>query len=156
LGTEVFGTTGVHPQRKHILPGQPGSAIRFEKNGRKSWRPNSWHIYIHYFFIKDRLESDGFTVKYCPTEQMLADFFTKPLQGNLFRRLREVIMGRKHINTLKHFTSTKSQERVGEDNIPRESETTANICKTDAKTLRPHTRRMRTYAQVARTQPRRE
>jgi hypothetical protein len=46
---------------------------------------------------------------------MLADFFTKPLQGNLFGRLREVIMGRKHIDTLKEFTSAKSQERVEKD-----------------------------------------
>jgi hypothetical protein len=32
------------------------SAIRFEKNGKKSCGPNSRHIDIRYFFIKDRLE----------------------------------------------------------------------------------------------------
>jgi hypothetical protein len=133
------------------------SAIRFQKNGRKSCGSNSRHIDIRYFFIKDRLETDKFTVEYCPTEQMLADFFTKPLQGNLFRRLREVIMGRKHIDTLKDFTSAKSQERVGEDNVPVENETKADVRRTDAKMFRPlTTRRIRTYAQVAKTQPRRE
>ena len=43
---------------------------------------------------------------------MIADFFTKPLQGNLFRRLREVIMGWKHIDTLKDMTPPASKERV--------------------------------------------
>jgi hypothetical protein len=33
-------------------------------------------------------------VTHCPTEQMLADFFTKPSQGSLFRKFRDVIMGR--------------------------------------------------------------
>jgi hypothetical protein len=64
------------------------SAIGFEKNGRKSCGPNSIHIDIRYFFIKDRLGIEDITVEYYPTtEHMLADFFTKPLQGNLFRRL---------------------------------------------------------------------
>ena len=32
-------------------------------------------------------------LKYCPTEHMLADIFTKPLQGKLFFRLRDIILG---------------------------------------------------------------
>jgi hypothetical protein len=31
-------------------------------------------------------------VKYCPTEEMVSDFFTKPLQGTLFWRLRSITM----------------------------------------------------------------
>jgi hypothetical protein len=31
---------------------------------------------------------------------MLADFFTKPLQGTLFRKLRAVVMGHAHVRTL--------------------------------------------------------
>jgi hypothetical protein len=69
------------------------STIRFAKNGRKSCGPNSRHIDIRYFFIKDRLGLEDTDVQYCPTEQMLADFYTKPLQGNLFRKFRAVIMG---------------------------------------------------------------
>ena len=30
---------------------------------------------------------------YCPTESMIADYFTKPLQGALFFKLRDAIMG---------------------------------------------------------------
>jgi hypothetical protein len=31
-------------------------------------------------------------VEYCPTGDMVADFCTKPLQGSLFRRLRDMIL----------------------------------------------------------------
>lgn len=48
-----------------------------------------------------------------PTEQMLADIFTKPLQGSLFRKFKDIIMGQKHINTLKTSAMSPSQERVG-------------------------------------------
>jgi hypothetical protein len=88
------------------------STIRFEKNGRKSCRPNSRHIDIRYFWIKDRLGLENMTVVYCPTEQMLADFFTKPLRGSLYRRLKAVVMGHKHIDTLKEFPPVAPQERV--------------------------------------------
>ena len=90
------------------------STIRFEKNGRKSCGPNSRHIDIRYFFIKDRLENDGFEVVHCPTWRMLADFFTKPLQGNLFRKLRAVIMGHAHIDSLIEAPPHAAQEHVGE------------------------------------------
>jgi hypothetical protein len=30
----------------------------------------------------------------CPTKEMVADFWTKPLQGSHFRKLRDYIMGR--------------------------------------------------------------
>ena len=31
-------------------------------------------------------------LQYCPTADMIADFFTKPLQGRLFRKLRAFIL----------------------------------------------------------------
>jgi hypothetical protein len=46
---------------------------------------------------------------------MLADFFTKPLQGNLFKIMRDVLMGHKSIDYLmSNFTkvSSASKERV--------------------------------------------
>jgi hypothetical protein len=90
------------------------STIQFEKNGRRSCGPNSRHIDIRYFWIKDRLGLENIEVVYCPTEQMLADFFTKPLQGNLFRKLKAVVMGQKHVDTLKEIPPTTPQERVEE------------------------------------------
>ena len=39
-------------------------------------------------------------IKHYPTTLMLADYFTKHLQGNMFRRLMLVIVGHTHINDL--------------------------------------------------------
>ena len=44
-------------------------------------------------FIKDVLKREKITVAHCPTESMIADYFTKPLQGKLFTTLRDTIMG---------------------------------------------------------------
>ena len=41
---------------------------------------------------------------HCPTERMIADYYTKPLQGSLFRKMRDIIMG--HI-------AFPDEERVG-------------------------------------------
>jgi hypothetical protein len=69
------------------------SSMKLIKNGRASSGPKTRHMNIRYFFIKDRLQSENIQVKYCPTESMLADFFTKPLQGRLFRKFRAVLLG---------------------------------------------------------------
>mmetsp|Transcript_17995 Transcript_17995/g.23320 ORF Transcript_17995/g.23320 Transcript_17995/m.23320 type:complete len:96 (+) Transcript_17995:1846-2133(+) len=46
---------------------------------------------------------------------MLADFFTKPLQGTLFRTFRAVIMGHEDISVL--FKYRRIKERVEKDVI---------------------------------------
>jgi hypothetical protein len=49
-------------------------------------------------------------VKHCPTKEMLANFFTKPLRGSLFRKFRDVIMGHKHIGSLKETVPAPFQD----------------------------------------------
>ena len=44
------------------------------------------------YFVTDRITGGDFWVDYCPTEKMLADFFTKPLEGKMFRVFRSMIM----------------------------------------------------------------
>ncbi len=34
------------------------------------------------------------SLHWCPTKEMVTDFWTKPLQGSHFRKLRDYIMGR--------------------------------------------------------------
>ena len=68
------------------------SAILLEKNGRESSSKRTRHINIRYYFIKDNIKRKELTVEYCPTDDMLADFFTKPLQGEKFRKFRRRIM----------------------------------------------------------------
>ena len=90
MGEEVSGSPGISPREENIFYQDNQSTIRFEKNGRKSCGPNLRHIDIRYFFIKDRIDLEHIDVQHCPTEQMLADFFTKPLERSLFRKFRDV------------------------------------------------------------------
>ena len=48
---------------------------------------------------------------------MIADFFTKPLQGALFNKFRAVIMGWEHIDMI---SPSGNKERVIESKVPRE------------------------------------
>lgn len=68
------------------------SAILLEKNGRASSGKRTRHINIRYFFVTDRVANGEVTIEYCPTKEMLADYFTKPLQGAQFRIFRDWIM----------------------------------------------------------------
>jgi hypothetical protein len=69
------------------------SAMKLEKNGMKSSGKRTRHINIRYFFVTDRISADELNVEYCPTGEMLGDYFTKPLQGSQFRKFRNIILG---------------------------------------------------------------
>jgi hypothetical protein len=68
------------------------SAMLLEKNGKRSSSKRTRHINIRYFFITDCIEKGEVKVEYCPTEDMLADIFTKPLQGNAFHKFRNAVL----------------------------------------------------------------
>ena len=42
------------------------------------------------------IENKELRITYCPTEEMIADYLTKPLQGVLFRKMRDALMGIHH------------------------------------------------------------
>ena len=81
-------------------------------NGKTSSGTKTKHMDNRYFWIKDRLESERIKVEYCPTSKMIADFFTKPLQGALFTKLRDVVLGYKHIESLQNDDEHIVEERV--------------------------------------------
>ena len=66
--------------------------MKLEQNGRGSSGKRTRHINIRYFFVIDRIKANELRIKYCPTEMMVADFYTKPLQGKLFRLFRAIIL----------------------------------------------------------------
>ena len=45
------------------------------------------------FFITDQVEKGNLMIEYCPTTDMVADYFTKPLQGEKFQKIKAIIMG---------------------------------------------------------------
>jgi hypothetical protein len=69
------------------------SAMLLEKNGKASSTKRTKHINIRYFFITDRISQGEVSLKWCPTADMVGDFMTKPLQGSLFTKFRDMIMG---------------------------------------------------------------
>ena len=50
------------------------------------------HINIRYFSVTDHIQSKEVAIEYCLTDKMLADMFTKPLQGPTFRRFHAAIL----------------------------------------------------------------
>ena len=50
------------------------------------------HINIKYFFVHDRIERNEVQITYLPTEQMVADILSKPIQGQLFRILLSLLL----------------------------------------------------------------
>jgi len=58
--------------------------------------------------MQDRLESKGISVVYCPTDEMLTNFFTY----SLFRKFRAVLLGHCHVNTLSKSPLPPSEKCV--------------------------------------------
>ena len=88
------------------------SAILLQKNGRASSSKRTKHINIRYFFMVDRVKNKDFKIEYCPTNDMLADFFTKPLQGSKFIDFRDLILG---YTSISWNDQASKSERVGSE-----------------------------------------
>jgi hypothetical protein len=79
---------------KNLLLQDNRISILLERNGRASSSKSTRHINIRYFFISDWVNMKEVSLHRCPTKEMVADFWTKPLQGSNFRKLRDYMMGR--------------------------------------------------------------
>ena len=69
------------------------ASILLERNGKRSSKKGTRHINIRYFFITDKVQNREINIEYTPTGEMIADYFTKPLLGNLFQKMRDQIQG---------------------------------------------------------------
>jgi hypothetical protein len=76
-----------------ILHQDNQSTIKLSEKGKASSGKGTRHINMRYFFITDRIARKEVAIQYCPTKDMVADYFTKPLQGQLFYKFRDQIMG---------------------------------------------------------------
>ena len=68
------------------------SSMKLEENGRASASKRTRHFNIKYFYVTDLIQRKEFELKYCPTEEMMADYFTKPLTGQKFDEMRAFIL----------------------------------------------------------------
>ena len=72
------------------------SLVHMMKNGR-SINSKSKHIHIRHFFMKQHFDNNDFKLIHCPTDLMVADILTKPLQGEKFLKLRAKLLGHEYM-----------------------------------------------------------
>jgi hypothetical protein len=91
--TRYFMKAQGYGVKNNVLFQDKKSSILLEKNRKASSSKRTKHINIRYFFITDRVKKEEVSVVWCPTGDMIGDFATKRLQGSLFRKFRNQIMG---------------------------------------------------------------
>jgi len=69
------------------------SSMKLEENGKESSGKRTRHFDIKYFYITDLIKRKEVTIEYRPTDEMIADYMTKPLTGAKFHAFRKAIMG---------------------------------------------------------------
>ena len=86
---------------KPVLVGQDNqSTIRLIDVGRPC-SDRTKHIATRHFWTKERVESGELKIRYVPTDHMIADILTKPIQGEQFRTLRDQLLGHVEIYDIK-------------------------------------------------------
>ena len=68
-------------------------AMLLETNGRASSSKRTRHIEIRYYYVANQVAKGDLRVVWCPTDKMIADFLTKPLQGKAFVKFWDLLMG---------------------------------------------------------------
>jgi hypothetical protein len=86
LLTKLFLEAQGYDVDKNIVHQDNKSAILLETNGKKSSGKQTCALNIQYFFISNQVEKGNAQIKHCGTDNMVGDFFTKPLQGKKFQR----------------------------------------------------------------------
>ena len=93
-----------YPIKTNIFYQDSESTIKIGKNGRKLCSIKSRHLNVSFFFIKDCLERNYIQITHCKSKDKIVDFLTKPIQGSLFIKMRNIIIG------LSSLTSKKRVE----------------------------------------------
>jgi hypothetical protein len=67
-----------------VLQEDNWSTLLLLKNGKLSARKSTKHLDTRYFYVKDLIDKGINRVDHCVSDKMIADFFTKPPQGQSF------------------------------------------------------------------------
>jgi len=68
------------------------STMKLEVNGKASSGKRTRHMDIKFFYITDLIARKLLRTQYCPTDEMISDYMTKPLVGKKFIQFRKAIM----------------------------------------------------------------
>ena len=78
--------------QRNIIFQDNTSAMKLEINGKASSTKRTRHYNIRLFYVKNLVERGEVSIRYCPTEDMIADYMTKPTVGKKFQMLRDYVM----------------------------------------------------------------
>ena len=79
--------------KEDVLMQHNQSCVLMHKNYPFSVGKGSKHVNVRYFFVVDKIENKEVRVACCPTEETVADFSSKPLQGKIFVIHRNAMLG---------------------------------------------------------------
>lgn len=85
LWTRYFLEEKGYEKKDYITNQDNKSAILLANNRKALSSKRTRNINVRFFFGTDRAYPGDFSLQYCPMENMLGHFFTKPLQGAKFR-----------------------------------------------------------------------
>ncbi len=77
----------------NILYQDNKSAMLLETNGQASSSKRTRHIEIRYYYVTNQVAKGDLRVVWCPTDETIVDFLTKPLQGKAFVKFWDLLMG---------------------------------------------------------------
>jgi hypothetical protein len=84
--TRYFMKAQGYDVKDNVLYQDNKSSILLEKNGKASSGKRMKHINNRYFFITDRVNKNEVSAVWCPTEDLILDYATKPLKVLCSRR----------------------------------------------------------------------
>jgi len=86
--TKLFLEAQGYKIKHNVLYQDNKSTILLLDDGKSSSTKRTHVLIIHYFYLTDQIEKGNIEVHYCPTDKMVADYHSKPLQGKPFNFLQ--------------------------------------------------------------------
>jgi len=79
--TKLFMEAQGYEIKHNFLYQDNKSTILLLENGKNSSTKRTCGLNIRYFYLTDQIEKGNIEVHYCPTDKMVVDYRSKPLQG---------------------------------------------------------------------------
>jgi hypothetical protein len=83
------------------------------KNGRLSSGKRTKHLDIRYSYVQNLIQRGIVKIEHCSTEDMVTDFYTKPLQGKRFRMMRDLLLNQSDNYSSLQYRSVLENNETG-------------------------------------------
>jgi hypothetical protein len=86
---KILKQLGRDQKKKTVIFCDNSSSIKLSKNPIMHGRCK--HIDVRYYFLRDLVKNEVFELRYCRTDEQIADVLTKPLKLESFCRFRDML-----------------------------------------------------------------